>query len=68
MGVPGCWREAGGRLATFAQGYHGPYELEQLCDATQQLHLDLEPYAAWQKRDFEKRHRRWSQGKKSQGS
>ncbi len=62
MGAPSCWQEAGGRLAKFAEHHRGPYGLEDLCDATQQLHLGLEPFAQWQGRQFENRRRRRTKG------
>jgi hypothetical protein len=60
MGVPICWQEAGGQFAKFARQHRGSYDLEDLCDATQQLHLGLEPFSQWQHREFEKRRAGWS--------
>jgi len=41
MRPPECWREAGGDMAKFAENYHDRGSLIDLCDATQQLHLDM---------------------------
>lgn len=60
MGVPICWQEAGDRFARFAKQHRGSYDLEDLCDATQQLHLELEPFSQWEQREFEKRRARRS--------
>ena len=59
MGPPYCWRDAGGRFAQFAQNFRGFGGLTELCDATQQLHLGLEPYGQWQHEEFERRRQRW---------
>jgi hypothetical protein len=59
MGPPYCWRDAGGRFAQFAQRFRGYGGLNELCDATQQLHLGMEPYGQWQHEEFERRRQRW---------
>jgi len=46
MGPPFCWKDAGGKMAQFAQDYRGRNDLLELCDATQQLHLGMESDAA----------------------
>lgn len=57
-GPPYCWRDAGGRFARVAQEFRHERGLTELCDATQQLHLGLEPYGVWQHQEFERRQRR----------
>ena len=44
---PECWKDAGGKHATFAQNYRGWRDLLRLCDATQQLYLDMKPWHQW---------------------
>jgi hypothetical protein len=39
-----AWQEAGGKYADFAKGHPRLDTLTELCDATQQLHLDMESY------------------------
>ena len=46
-GPPECWKDAGGKHATFAQNYRGWRDLLRLCDATQQLYLDMKPWHQW---------------------
>ena len=55
---PYCWKNAGGKYATFAEGYRDNGSWTELCDATQQLHLDLEPYWQWYEQDRLKRQKR----------
>lgn len=47
IGPPYCWQDAGGRFAQFAKNFRGRGDLTELCDATQQLHLGMEPYHQW---------------------
>ncbi len=54
LGPPSCWRDAGGRFAEFAKGFRGIGGLSELCDATQQLHLEMESYGEWQQRERER--------------
>lgn len=58
MGPPYCWQDSGGRFADFARKFRAYRGLFQLCDATQQLHLDMEPYDVWQMQHWEDRRRR----------
>lgn len=58
LGPPYCWRDAGGKFAAFASQYRGVGGLQELCDATQQLHLSMESYHEWLRQYFERRHRR----------
>jgi hypothetical protein len=69
MGPPYCWRDVGGRFAQLAANYRGFGGLTELCDATQQLHLGMEPCGQWQQAEFEKRRQRWlrSQAKREKG-
>ncbi|MBI2930277.1 MAG: hypothetical protein HYY16_01380 [Planctomycetes bacterium] len=59
IGPPYCWRDAGGRFAQLAENFRGFEGLTELCDATQQLYLGMEPYGQWQQAEFEKRRKRW---------
>jgi hypothetical protein len=55
---PACWAGRGEPFQRFVDAFRGRESLPQLCDATQQLYLDLEPYGRWLERYWEKRHRR----------
>lgn len=57
FGPPICWREAGGKYATFATSWHSQ-DFLHLCDATQQLHLEMESDASWYMKDIEHRRQR----------
>jgi len=46
-GPPECWEDAGGKHATFAKNYRAWRDLLRLCDATQQLYLDMKPWHQW---------------------
>jgi hypothetical protein len=58
LGPPQCWRDAGGAMKTFAEAGFPSHSLLQLCDATQQLHLGMPPWANEWAVDFEKRRAR----------
>ncbi len=61
---PDCWKAAGGRFAPFAATYPGAGAIQELCDFTQQIHLGLESYAAWQEKESQKRRTQRAQRKK----
>jgi hypothetical protein len=44
LGPPQCWKDAGGPMKTFAESGFSSHSLIQLCDATQQLHLGMQPW------------------------
>lgn len=44
FGPPHCWKDLGGEFATFADTYHGYNGIQELCEATQRLHLGMESY------------------------
>jgi hypothetical protein len=44
--IPFCWKDKGGRYAPFDNFYHSE-GFQDLCDVTQQLYLDMEPYMSW---------------------
>jgi len=67
MRPPYCWQEAGGKLAQFAANYRGYGGLDELCDATQQLHLDMEPYGQWREAEFAKRRQRFARARVKRG-
>jgi len=50
-----CWKDAGGKHAAFAKNYRAWGDLLQLCDATQQLYLDMQPWRQWLEERWEKR-------------
>jgi hypothetical protein len=52
---PTSWEKAGGRHATFASNAGRFWTLLELCDATQQLYLDLPPWQTWLQQRWEKR-------------
>jgi hypothetical protein len=54
-GPPECWKDAGGAQAIFAQKYHGWKDLLSLCDATQQIYLDMKPWHEWLEEKWKKR-------------
>jgi hypothetical protein len=55
---PGCWVGHGERFQPFVNAFGVRGSLPQLCNATQQLHLDMESYGVWSQRYWERRHRR----------
>jgi len=55
MGPPYCWAILGSRAEPVAQRYQGHRGIAELCDATQQLHLGMEPYHEWLEQHFKKR-------------
>jgi hypothetical protein len=55
FGPPQCWRDAGGRLKAFADAGRTINDLIALCDATQQLYLDLPSWWDDWNVEFEKR-------------
>jgi hypothetical protein len=58
---PQCWKDAGGIHAPFAQKYKYLRNLFELCDATQQLYLDMKPWHEWLKERWDKRRRKRSE-------
>ena len=54
-GPPECWRNAGGKFAEFADSSRGLRGMLELCDCTQQLHLDMNPYHEWFRNQSERR-------------
>jgi hypothetical protein len=57
---PICWEKAGGRYASFAKGCGYINTLTELCHATQQLHLDMPPWAEY----FEERLKKLRAGRR----
>ena len=51
--APRCWKGLGGKFETFATMF--VRDVTTLCDATQQLHLDMTPYAQWISGHYERR-------------
>ncbi len=57
-GPPYCWADAGGKFAKFAENYRNFGEIDELCYATQQLHLGLEPYEKWRSKELAKKRKK----------
>ena len=55
LGPPQCWKDAGGTMKSFAESGFPSHSLIQLCDATQQLHLGMQPWHNEWAAEFEKR-------------
>ena len=55
LGPPQCWKDAGGHMQAFAESGFRAHTLVQLCDATQQLHLGMQPLHNEWAAEFEKR-------------
>lgn len=55
---PKSWKDAGGIHASFAQKYEYIRSLLKLCDATQQLYLDMKPWHEWLEERWEIRRRK----------
>jgi hypothetical protein len=58
LGPPQCWKDAGGHMKTFAEAGFPSQTLLQLCDATQQLHLGMQPWPNEWAAEFERRRAR----------
>ena len=54
FGPPSCWEDAGGKYTKLGDSYHGYDGIQELCDATQQIHLDMEPYWTWYQKHLDK--------------
>ena len=52
---PYCWEASGGKFKDFAKGQRGFGGLLELCDCTQQLHLDMDAYYEWLDNRLERR-------------
>jgi hypothetical protein len=57
-GPPICWKGKGGKHDQMSGRYRGYGSIQELCDATQQLYLDMESYSKWQEEEMTKRHKR----------
>ena len=44
---PECWEGGGEKFEAFAESERGYRGILELCDCTQQLHLDMDPYYKW---------------------
>jgi hypothetical protein len=67
-GPPHCWKEAGGTHGAFAKKVHSWINLLELCDATQQLYLGMNPWHEWLRERWEKKAKRSELPSKDQGS
>jgi len=50
-GPPTCWK--GRQFRAHRQGMHTLRDIYELCDITQQLHLNMVPYHTWQEQEFQ---------------
>jgi hypothetical protein len=44
---PSCWKDKGAPYEAFANDWHIRDGIQNLCDATQQMHLGIESYWTW---------------------
>lgn len=64
-GPPNCWKDAGGEISKFGEAWRDFHTgLNDLADATQQLHLEMESFGAWSKKYWDKRQRSRSNAKR----
>ncbi|MEZ4846738.1 MAG: hypothetical protein R2877_07350 [Bdellovibrionota bacterium] len=54
--VPNCWKNKGGKFEKFSKSNIYITSLNDLCDITQQLYLNMEPVSDTQKKIFEKKY------------
>ncbi len=52
---PSCWKNKGAPYEEFANNWHILEGIQNLCDATQQIHLGIESYWTWYEQTVEKR-------------
>ena len=52
---PSCWKDRGEPYNAFADHHHVRDGIQNLCDATQQMHLGIESYSAWYEQRRQKR-------------
>jgi hypothetical protein len=55
FGPPSCWQDKPGKGKQWADGRRYFFSLLELCDATQTLYLDLEPWSVEWQAEFERR-------------
>jgi hypothetical protein len=63
---PMCWKDLGEKHSHFADVYHGWIDLLKLCDATQQLYLDMKPWYQWLEERWEKRRKKRTEPSKQE--
>ncbi|HEC64356.1 MAG TPA: hypothetical protein ENI23_03585 [bacterium] len=47
FGAPSCWKDKGSPYHAFASDYRVRNGIQELCDASQQMHLGIESYWEW---------------------
>jgi len=52
---PSCWKDKGAPYEAFANNWHIRDGIQNLCDATQQMHLGIESYWTWYEQTRRKR-------------
>lgn len=57
-GPPKCWEGIGGKFGPFAARYRMWDDLNELCDITQQLYLDMKPWREWLRGKWEEKRKR----------
>lgn len=55
FGPPSCWENKGEPYNTFANNWHVLDGIQELCNATQQMHLGIESYWKWYEQRRQKR-------------
>lgn len=55
FGPPSCWKDKGAPYNAFAGNWHVRDGIQELCDATQQMHLGIESYWTWYERKRQKK-------------
>lgn len=54
-GPRNTWNDVGGKHAEFAKRYIGLDDMLQICDATQQIYLEMNPWHEWLQEKWEKK-------------
>ena len=62
FGPPSCWKDKGVPCNTFADNWHVRDGIQELCNATQQMHLGIESYWKWYE---QKRQKKLSKNKRN---
>jgi hypothetical protein len=59
---PSCWKDKGAPYNAFAGNWHVHNDIQELCNATQQMHLGIESYLDWYEQKRQKRLKRLKNG------
>jgi len=55
FGPPSCWKDKGTPYDVFGNNWHVRDGIQELCDATQQMHLRIESYWTWNEQQSQKK-------------